>query len=75
MAVTTSSKITMQFLDTDEKKYSVTLSNAKSDATAAQVKNLMDTMITKAEIFQRQPYAKTGAKIITVTETDLEVTE
>lgn len=75
MAVSTSSKIVMGFIDEDEKAMNVTLNNAKSDASAAAVKNLMDTMIDKAAAFQRPPYRKTGAQMVTVTTTDIEVTD
>ncbi|MBQ8692623.1 MAG: DUF2922 family protein [Synergistaceae bacterium] len=54
---------------------SVTLQNAKSDATGAQVKAFMDVMISKSAAFQRAPYQKTGAKIVTTTSTDLDVSD
>ena len=65
----------MGFIDEDEKSMSVTLQNAKSDATGAQVKAFMDVMISKSAAFQRAPYQKTGAKIVTTTSTDLDVSD
>lgn len=75
MATTTSAKVVMSFIDEDEKAMSVTLNYAKSDATAAAVKTLMDMMITKADIFQRAPYQKTGAQIVVTTATDLDISD
>ena len=75
MATSTSSKVVMGFIDEDEKAFSVTLQNANSDATGAQVKAFMDVMISKAAAFQRAPYQKTGAQIVTTTSTDLDVSD
>lgn len=75
MATSTSSKVVMGFIDEDEKAFSFTLQNAKSDATGAQVKAFMDVMISKAAAFQRAPYQKTGAQIVTTTSTDLDVSD
>ena len=73
MATTTTSKVVMSFIDEDEKDMNVTLNNAKSDASAAAVKTFMDVMIDKSACFQRPPYQKTGAKIVTTTSTDLDI--
>ena len=75
MATTTTAKVVMAFYDEDEKNFNVTLNNAKPTATDAQVKNLMDVMITKANIFQRPPSAKISAQLITTTSTDLDVAD
>ena len=75
MATTTTAKVVMAFYDEDEKNFNVTLNNAKSTATDAQVKDLMDVMITKANIFQRPPSAKISAQLITTTSTDLDVAD
>ncbi|MBR1602147.1 MAG: DUF2922 domain-containing protein [Synergistaceae bacterium] len=75
MATSTSSKVVMGFIDEDEKAFSFTLQNAKADATGAQVKAFMDVMISKAAAFQRAPYQKTGAQIVTTTSTDLDVSD
>ena len=75
MATTTTAKIVMGFIDEAEKAFSFTLQNAKSDATGAQVKAFMDVMISKSADFQRAPYQKTGAKIVTTTSTDLDVSD
>lgn len=75
MATTTTAKVVMSFIDEDERAMSMTLQNAKSDATGAQVKAFMDVMISKSACFQRAPYQKTGAKIVTTTSTDLDVSD
>lgn len=75
MATTTTAKVVMGFIDEDEKKFSFTLQNAKADATGPQVKAFMDVMISKAADFQRPPYQKTGAQIVTTTSTDLDVSD
>ena len=75
MATSTSSKVVMGFIDEDEKAFRFTLQNAKSDATGAQVKAFMDVMISKSAAFQRAPYQKTGAQIVTTTSTDLDVSD
>ena len=73
MATTTSSKVVMNFIDEDEKAFTFTLQNAKADATGTQVKAFMDVMISKSACFQRPPYQKTGAQIVTTTSTDLDI--
>ena len=75
MATTTSTKVVMSFIDEDEKAFSFTLNNAKSDATAAAVKGLMDVMISKSDSFIQPPYQKTGAQIVVTTATDLDVSD
>ncbi len=75
MAVSTSSKLVISFVDEEDKNFNVSFANAKADATAAQVKNLADTMLSNAEIFQRPMVSKSGAKMVTTTETDIEIND
>lgn len=73
MADSTNVKVIMKFIDEDEKAFQTTVNYAKSDVTDASVKNLMDVMISKAEIFLRPPYQKTGAVKVVTAETDMNV--
>ncbi|MBR1604208.1 MAG: DUF2922 domain-containing protein [Synergistaceae bacterium] len=73
MAVSTTSKLEITFTDYEDKNFTVGYNHAKADATAAQVKNLADTMLANAEIFQRPMMSKVGAKMITTTSTDIDI--
>lgn len=50
-----------------------TFSNAKSNATTANVRTLAQTMITNGTLFQYQPIRVSSAKIVTTTENVLDV--
>ena len=73
MAVSTTSKLEITFTDQDDKNFIVGLNHANASATTAQVKNLADTLLANAEIFQRPMMSKVGAKMITTTSTDIDI--
>ena len=75
MATTTTARVTMKFIDEDEKDMTVSLANAKSDVTAAAVKTFMDMMIVKADCFQKAPYQKVSAQVIKTETTDLDISD
>ena len=75
MATTTTARVVMKFIDEDEKDMTMSLSNAKSDVTAAAVKTFMDMMITKGDCFQQVPYEKVSAQVVVTETTDLDISD
>lgn len=59
----------LEFLTAEEKTTTFTFKYAKPSVTAAQVKTLMETMISNKEIFETEPAFIKSAKTVTTSET------
>ena len=64
------SKLVLEFQDSLGDTIVHTFPYAKAGVTAAQVKTLMDTIISNGSIFYSKPATKVSAKIIFTTESN-----
>lgn len=62
-------KLELKFQTSEEKTVTVNFKYAKPSATVAQIKALMDAMITNTAVFEYTLVSKQSAKTVTTTET------
>ncbi len=70
---TTTNKLQLKFTDSNDKNISFNYSHAKANPTAANVKSLMQGIITNNAIFQKTPSAMVAANLITTTTTSIDI--
>ena len=68
-------KLELKFLTSEEKTVTVNFKYAKTSATVAQVKALMQAMITNTAVFEYTLVSAQSAKTITTTETAYDLSE
>ena len=66
-----SSKLKCMFKDASGKDLNIMFTNANASITSAQVRPLMEGMITNGNIYNTPPTAIVGASVITTTETPI----
>lgn len=72
-ANTTATKLVLNFLKSNGDKISYTYQNAKNNVTAANVKSLMEGMVTNGDIYEKVPAAILSAKLVTTEETVIDL--
>lgn len=76
MATTTSSRLVCKFKNLEGKALSKSFNHAKADVTAANVKALMNAIITNGQdVFNDVPTQKTSAQVVTTTTTDIDISD
>ncbi|MBR0097069.1 MAG: DUF2922 family protein [Synergistaceae bacterium] len=74
MATTTSNRLVCKFENLEGKALSKSFNYANASATAANVKALMNAIITNGDdVFNDVPTQKTSAQMITTTTTDIDI--
>lgn len=74
MATTTTSRLVCKFKNLEGKAINKSFNYANASATAANVKALMNAIITNGDdVFNDVPTQKTSAQMITTTTTDIDV--
>ena len=74
MATTTTSRLVCKFKNLEGKAINKSFNYANASATAANVKALMNAIITNGDdVFNDVPTQKTSAQMITITTTDIDV--
>lgn len=71
MAATT--KLVMTFTGTNNNDVTLSYNYAKSDASTANIKSLIQGIITNGSIFSNPPVSAKEAKLITTTETEVDL--
>ena len=69
----TVSKLVLTFLDSNGGKVTQNHNHADPDVTDAQVKSLMQTIVTNGSIFATPPSAIQSAKIVTTETTSIDL--
>ena len=69
----TSTKLWLNFTRSNGGSMNLTYNHAKSNASAANVKALMQGIVANGNIFQKTPAAIKSAKIITTEETEVDL--
>lgn len=72
MSVTTH-KLQLGFLDTNSENVTFNYSHAKNNPASADVKALMQGMITNNAIWQKNPATMSSATLVTTTKTAIDI--
>ena len=73
MAVTTVNTLRMKFKDSNDESVIFSYSPAKANPTPANVRSLMQGIITNNAIFQETPATMVSAEIVAKTTTDIDI--
>ena len=68
-------KLVMTFLDGLNEERNFSFSYAKASASAANIKALAGLIITNGSIFQHVPVTAKSAKLVTTTETGIDISD
>ena len=71
----TTNKLQLKFKDNEGKTVSFNFNYVKANATAANIKALMNSMISNTDIWQKTLLLKASANIITTTTTAVDISE
>ncbi|MBQ6774533.1 MAG: DUF2922 domain-containing protein [Synergistaceae bacterium] len=71
----TTKKLVLTFTDREGKNMSLSYSHVSAELEATDVKALMTGIITNGSIFASTPVTAKGAKVVTTSEDDIDISE
>lgn len=66
-------KLVLEFYDSNDEAFSQTYNYASQSATTANVKALMNAIVTNGSIFDKVPESQKSAKLVVTTETEYDL--